>query len=286
MVFRSLVLILIGAFSLTAPHLQAACKVPPIAAPSRPPEMVYDKLPFAPGEFSRMKVSYLGMNAGFMEFRVLNPAQINGVWNMAFEVLVETGEWYEKIFKARDEGFAFTRPDFVATKFRVTQNHKELIGKGYVEDKLLEFDVANCDVTEIYRDPEGKTTKSVHAEMEPDATDILGALYKLRTYDFIRNKEARIKVYTSEKNWWLTATREDFVMLTVPNGKHKAVRLNLQTFIGKELQQKGRARLWIAYDEPQRRLLKIEADIKIGSFIVVLADYEQGKKVEQKTKPN
>ena len=263
--------------AFTALPLGAACKTQPQMPLNRKAEQIYDQMPFTTGEHMRLNVRYMGLSAGFLDFHVLAPVAYNNIWHMGFHVLVETGDWYEKIFKAKDEGTAYTLPGFVASQFRLTQSHIPLLGRTYVEDKMLLFDLKECDTLEEYRDPNGKAIKSVHADWEPDATDILGALYKLRTLDYVKNQETRIKVYTSEKNWWLTASREDFVMLTVPAGKFKAVRLKLQTFIGKELQQKGKAWIWIAFEDPKHPLLKIEADIKIGSFIAVLSEFKVGE---------
>lgn len=252
------------------------------ATPAPPPTQyteadVYQGLPFSKGEFLKFDVSYLGIHAGFLEFKVLQPTTFNNRWFMGFNTLVITGEWYNKIFKAKDEGTGYASPSsFQPYEFRLTQDNNPLFGRRYIEDKLLRFDTQNCTVTEEYRDDKGKVTKSVQAALEPDAMDILSALYNLRTVDFVKNAEAKIKVYTSEKNWWLTATREDFVHLNVPAGKFDAVRLKLQTFIGKELQQKGAAKIWIAINHPNKPLLKIEAQIKIGSFIAVLSKFDAG----------
>lgn len=237
---------------------------------------VYRGMPFGKGELIRLKVSYLGIHAGFLEFKVLEPTKINSQWYMGFNTLVETGKWYNGIFKAKDEGTGYAVPDFEPYEFRLTQDNHPLFGRRYVEDKMIRFDAQTCTAIEEYRDKDGKTTKSTKFPLDIDALDILAALYKLRTVDFIRNAEAKIKVYTSEKNWWLTATREDFVRLSTPQGKYDAVRLKLQTYIGKELQQKGNVKIWIAINNPQRPLLKIEAQIKIGSFIATLDEFKPG----------
>jgi len=255
----------------------AICASPAPKLPHFTENEVYKGMPFASGEFIKLDVSYLGIHAGFLEFKVL-PATFKNQWLMGFNSLVRTGDWYNKIFKALDEGTGYAAPSsFQPFEFRLTQDNNPLIGRRYIEDKLLKYNFEDCSVSEEYRDDKGQVTKSVHASLDPDAIDIISAIYKLRTVDFVKNTEARIKVYTSEKNWWLTATREEFVRLTTPIGKFEAVRLKLETFIGKELQQKGNAKIWLAFNHPNRPLLKIEAQIKIGSFIASLAEYKAGK---------
>jgi hypothetical protein len=275
--YQTLYTAFILGFSL-APELGISTCTEKIILPSpRIAAEVYKGMPFAKEEFHKLNVSYLGLNAGYIELRVLEPLSYNEQWLMGFDSLVKTGDWYEKIFKARDQGIGYAFPElFTPYQFRMMQNNVPLIGKKYTEDKLISFDTTTCAVKEEYRDEAGKITKTVQAPLDFDAVDILSALYKIRTMDFVNNKEARIKVYTSEKNWWLIATREDFVRLTVPAGKFDAVRLKLQTYLGKELQQKGNVRIWIAMVHPNRPLLKIEAEIKIGSFIAVLQTFTPG----------
>lgn len=274
---RTLSAATLAAYLLLASQVYAVCSSPVQVPEPRPAPNVYAEMPFKKGEVMKLNVSYLKMNAGFLEFRVLDPAFLNDQWLMGFSSLVITGDWYEKIFKAHDEGIGYAYPaTFAPHQFRMTQDHTPLIGKRYIEDKMIRFNIKTCDINEDYRDEKYQVKKTVKASLDPDAIDILSALYHLRTIDFTKTNEARLKVYTSEKNWWLTATREDFVRLTVPLGKFEAVRLKLQTYIGKELQQKGKVSLWIGIQKP-RPILKVEAEIKIGSFVALLAQMEEGK---------
>ena len=165
---------------------------------------VYAGLPFSEGEELEFRVSYFNLDAGQLFFRVWEPKLFDQQWHMSLESAAITSEWYGKIFKAQDEGIAYIIPgNYRAHQFKLTQDHKPLFGRHYTEDKLLTFDYSKCSVTEEFRDETGKVKKTKQADLDPDATDILGALYKLRTVDFEKVKEERIKVYTSEKNWWL-----------------------------------------------------------------------------------
>ena len=265
-------------FGLFPHNVRAACegKAPP-APPEKPPLKIYEGFPFKKGEIHTMEVTYFGANAGYVELRVLPPAFLGGRWMMGFSALVETGSWYEKIFKARDEGIAYANASsFMPYQFRMTQDNEQLIGKGYKEDKMIRFNFETCEVKEDYRTNQGNVTKTIKASLDTDSLDFVSAVYKLRTFDFTKKKEVRMKVYTSEKNWWLTATKEAVEQIEVPYGKFDAVKLNMQTFIGKELQQKGKAKIWLGLKEP-KQVLRVEAEIKIGSFIGVLKNFYPGK---------
>ena len=62
----------------------------------------------------------------------------------------------------------------------------------------------------------------------------------------------------------------------MPAGTFKAVKLKLQTFIGKDLQQKGDVWAWIAAEHPGRPLVQIQGEIKIGSVWIKLHRLKTG----------
>ena len=62
----------------------------------------------------------------------------------------------------------------------------------------------------------------------------------------------------------------------VEGGSYPATKLKLQTYLGEELQQKGDLYMWIA-DTPERPMIKIEAEVKVGTFYVELSKFKAGK---------
>jgi hypothetical protein len=84
-------------------------------------------------------------------------------------------------------------------------------------------------------------------------------------------------VYSSGQNWWLEATPVAFEEITTKAGKFKAVKLNLQTYIGQDLQQKGMVDVWIATEHPSHPLVQVKAEIKLGSVWIEMVKFEPGK---------
>ena len=62
----------------------------------------------------------------------------------------------------------------------------------------------------------------------------------------------------------------------LPGDSIDTVKLKLQTFIGKELQQKGDVYAWIATGTPERQLVQIQGDIKLGSVWIKLHKFQPG----------
>jgi hypothetical protein len=125
-------------------------------------------------------------------------------------------------------------------------------------------------------DHKKKREKTEEHFLQPSADDALGAVYKLRTFDWQMNKTERILVYTSEKNWWLEATPIALETVKTAIGDHKAYKLTVKTYLGKELQQRGKLFVWIAADHPNRPMLRVEGEVTFGSIYLELDRFTPG----------
>jgi len=254
-----------------------------IICPKNPPEPpkvarsdVYKDVPFKSGEVAEYELRYMGALAGYGKLEVRPPQLFNDRWMRSFFVDAKTGDWYKLIFVAHDTVSALSRPwDFGIAKFYMSQDEGKMFGSRFSQDKWLEFDHKKCKTYERVTQP-GKKEDRQEFDLQPGAIDALGAAFWLRIRDYKLNKTERAPIYTSEKNWYLDATPVAFEKLNVPAGEFETVKLKLQTFLGKELQQKGDVYVWIATKTPQKQLVKIEGDIKIGSVKLILNKYQAG----------
>ena len=80
-------------------------------------------------------------------------------------------------------------------------------------------------------------------------------------------------VYSSSKTWLLEAMPEGYENIETPIRKFKTVKLKVKTFVGEQLEQNGDAYAWVAIDDPQRPLVKLQANIKIGAVKMLLENY-------------
>jgi hypothetical protein len=156
------------------------------------------------------------------------------------------------------------------------QNEGKLFSRAFVQKKWLDFDHENCKVSERTA-PQGKEEKTGTFDLSYGANDALGVLFNLRTKNYKLGQKERVLVYTSEKNWYLEAEPVAFEDVTVPAGVFKAVKLKLQTFLGKDLQQKGEVYMWIGTETVDKPLVQIQGEIKIGSIWIKLHKYKNGK---------
>jgi len=268
------------------------CPENPEPAPDLPRADTYKGMPFQPGEEARyiLKYGLLKVHVGYGFLRTMPPAKHtmavarkNGVviqeprWHRVFSAEAYTGDWYKMIFAGHDKMQAFSRPwDFGVTKFYISQNEEKPFVRRFHAEKWLDFDHVSCKVQERMVDHKKKREKNSEHFLEPTADDALGALYKLRTFKWELNKTERVLVYTSEKNWWLEATPIAVENVPTAIGNHKAFKLAVKTYLGKELQQRGKLFVWIAADHPNHPMLRVEGEVTFGSIYLELDRYAPG----------
>ena len=239
---------------------------------------VYEGVPFQAGEKSQFELRFYGALVGYASIEVKNPIKHQGMWHRRFSAEARTGDWYKLIFVAHNKIQAVSRPwDFAISKFYLEQDEGKMFGKRFQQKKWLEFDHDHCVVHEKIQVPD-KKAKLKDNVLQRGAIDSLGAIFRLRTLDYQLDKTRRELVYTSEKNWWLEATPVAFEKITVPAGTFDAVKLKLQTFVGKDLQQKGDLFAWIDQKTPDKPLLQLEGEVKVGSVSWKLVKYKSGRK--------
>ena len=253
-----------------------ACPRVASAVPQLSRGEVYQNSPFKAGESAVYEVTWGGIKAGYATLETRAPRKLNGVWQRVFHIDAATGDWFKSIFVAKESMEAVSRPwDFGVSQFYMEQNEGKLFGSVLRQKKWLDFDHAGCKVQErieIYDKPQ---QLAAHA-LSYGANDALSVVYNLRSRNFVLGHVERALVYTSEKNWFLEAEPVAFESVTVPAGTFDTVKLKLQTFIGKDLQQKGEVWAWIATKMPQHALIQVQGEIKIGSVWIKMSSYKPG----------
>ncbi len=269
-----------------------ACPTTAIPAPEWDRSETYKGMPFQSGEESRyiLKYGLLKVHVGYGFLRVLPPTKFStpvsrkdasvvseGRWHRVFSAEAYTGDWYKMIFAGHDKMQAYARPwDFGVTKFYISQNEEKPFVRRFHAEKWLDFDHVSCNVHERTLDHKKKKESLADHFLQPAALDALSALFKLRTYTWELNKTERILVYTSEKNWWLEATPIAEEKITTEAGDFRAHKLELKTYLGKELQQRGKLFVWIAADHPQRPMIRVEGVVTFGSVYLELDRFTPG----------
>lgn len=241
--------------------------------------LVYAEQPFQSGEFAEYEMRYYGVLVGYGILEVRPPRKHKGKWVRVFTASGKTGEWYNNIFQADDGIEALSNADnFAIEKFYLRQDEGKIFGKRYQREKWLDFDHPNCKVLEKNlvlnknKEPEISTLF-----MLPGDIDALSVAFWLRTRTYTLGKVETAPVYTSGQSWQLEAKPVKNEEIKVPAGTFKTVQLELKTYLGKELQQRGKVLVWVATEHVARPIVKIEGEIKIGSVLMELKTLKTGK---------
>jgi hypothetical protein len=269
--------LLLAAAPARAEDIAVDCpkKVPKVPAIERAD--VYKDTPFKAGESAMYEVTWAGLKAGYATLEVRSPTKYNGIWHRVFHVEAATGDWFSGVFVAKEAVDAKSRPwDFGIAQFFMDQNEGKLFHSPFVQQKWLDFDHDHCVVHERTKVPDKAEEKADHPLFR-GANDSLGVAYNLRARKFKLGQVERAPVYTSEKNWWLEATPLAFEKIQVPAGTFDTVKLKLKTFIGKQMQQQGDVYAWIATSTPEKQLVQIQGEIKLGSVWIKLHSYKAGQ---------
>lgn len=259
-----------------AEDVKIVCPSPPPPMPKLARAAVYDNVPFKSGEKLTYEVTYGGIFVGFAILEVKPPQMYKGFWHRIFHAEARTGEWYEGFFKARDEAESISRPhDFGVAKFYLQQDEAKIFGKRLQQKKWLDFEHDRCRVRErVSRVNEADESEEV--DLAFGSIDALGLLYEVRTVNFEIGKVHRAPIYTDKKNWWLEATPILKEKITTKAGTFDTVKMKLQTFLGKDLQQKGEVFMWVDTSSPLRAIVQIQGEIKLGSVWLRLTEAKRG----------
>ncbi|MDX1488640.1 MAG: DUF3108 domain-containing protein, partial [Acidiferrobacterales bacterium] len=78
-------------------------------------------------------------------------------------------------------------------------------------------------------------------------------------------------------NLWLEAKPVEYETLTVPAGTFKGLRVRLQAYFRDEPLRKRSVELWLVPDHPNRPIVRVEAQTKIGHLSMELMEFVAGQ---------
>ena len=256
--------------------LNAECQKP-LQLPSIKKEDVYANVPFKPGEKASYEVFYYGIKVGYGHLEVRDPVQHNTQWHRHFTVNASTGDWYKAFFVAKDSAMAYSHPEnFAISKFYISQNEGKIFTRRFIQEKWLSFYHDSCEVKEIVKKGKKPIKKEI-VELSPGANDSLGVTYRMRTLEYKIGELKELKVYSSGKNWWLKAMPLAFETISVSAGTFETVKMKLETYVGKDLEQKGDVYAWFATKHPLRPLVRVQGEVKVGSVLLELTSLTNTK---------
>lgn len=244
-------------------------------------------LPFDIGERIRYVITYLGVKAGLAEAVFRTPVKVGQDWAFRVTGEVTNAQWYAWLVSIHDSIESVFMPNAEMHPVRFYINQQEPVS--FRQTSVLFFDTAEWVVRQERRRKDEKL-KYDEYPLERNAKDALAALYYFRS--LVKpgegsEKEVRIPIFTSEKNWIGIARYIGVETRKIEGHSYDTDVYQLKTQLGHILEQKGDIKLWITRDI--RRLpVYVEANVKFGYIKLSLQEWDQGfadSKYKQKFPP-
>lgn len=226
------------------------------------------------GEKFTFKVSYLGVNAGHIQMETLPEVKINGMEAYHLKAKMRSARYYSYFYTLDDSIESFiSKKSFLPMKYVLLQRES-----AQKVDDLQLFDSNDLKTYHFYK--RLKKGKRREVELEKPIPrffqDSYSALHFVRGFPLEKGDQYEFPIVTRGKIWILKIAVEGQETIDV-NGKDiKAIRINAETRFPGVLEKKGDILFWYSSDET-KRLLKFEAQVKIGAVEGELIDYVPGQ---------
>ena len=233
----------------------------------------YDNLPFGVGERLRYFVTYLGVKGGSVEVMVRSPLRWQGGWAHRLTGEVRSADWFRWVYDMHDTVESVLDPAQELAPLRFYINQLE---NAFKQSKVLDFDGKNHKIYQVTQRKD-RARKNDEFDFADGAKDALGAMYYFRSKYPLNSevKEVKFPIFTSEKTWTCTVNHLRSEKITVEGRTFDTDVYSFLTQFGGLLEQKGKLMAWITRDE-RRIAVYIEAELKVGSVKMHLAEYDQG----------
>lgn len=230
-----------------------------------------------PGEEFVIKISYLGVTAGYIKVRVRNRVKVAGKTAYHFSAQLKSADYYSMIYKLDDKLETYVdAEEFLPIKYSLIQRES-----GKDVDDLQLFD-HNAKTTYFWykRKKDGKLTKREKTTFIPTYfQDNFSSLFFVRGLPLKPGDHYTFPLVTRGKILLMDMKYERSEVIEIMDKDVKAIRLEAQMLFPGLMKKKGRITFWYSNDEV-RRILKFEAKVKIGSIEGELVDYKAGQKIE------
>lgn len=232
---------------------------------------------FYQGEQSIMAVTYLGVTAGYITIMSKEVVTLNGKQAFHYFARFKSSDSYRYFYWLDDKLDSYVEKEtFLPMKYSLVQREK----KQNVDDLQL-FDFKKMMTYNWYKRVKEGSNKDEkgQAKIPSLGQDSFSALQFVRGMPLNKGDKYELPVITRGK-FWILKVEVLGEETTSVNGKDvKAIKIKAETNFPGVLKKSGDINFWYGAD-PERRLLKFQAKIKLGSLYGELVEYKPGTKVQ------
>lgn len=232
---------------------------------------------FYTGEQSIMAVSYLGVTAGYITIMSKEVTTVNSKPAYHFSARFKSSDSYRYFYWLDDKLDSYVEKEtFLPMKYSLVQREK----KQNVDDLQL-FDFKKMMTYNWYKRVKEGSNKDEKGENKIPmyAQDSFSALQFVRGLPLIKGDTYEFPVITRGKFWILKVEVMEEETITVAGQDIKAIKIKAETNFPGVLKKSGDINFWYGADA-ERRLLKFQAKVKLGSLYGEVVEYKSGTKAQ------
>lgn len=231
--------------------------------------------PFGPGEQTVLEVDYSGLRAGTATITVGNATKMGDreVWPIV--TLADTESLFS-LFPIHDKfvtWWSFAQSHSVGWDFYANENRHN-------RRERVKLNAPALGKAMVQRQTEGDAPALSTPEMNPDAQDIAAAFFALRSLPLKPGAEFKVPVFTGRHSWDMVARVGQPEELDVDAGRFSALPLDVEVHFEGKLESKRALKVWLSND-PHHALLKLQAELALGTLNAEAREYHPGNDVEQ-----
>lgn len=226
------------------------------------------------GEKFTFKVGYLGITAGYIQLTTEKPVKIGAEDVFHFSAKMRSARYYSYIYSLDDSISSYVRKkDFIPMKYVLAQRESS-----QTVDDLQLFDTDDLKTYHWYkRIKHGKLKEVELSKYIPRYfQDSYSALHFVRALPLEIGDVYEFPIVTRGKIWILKLKVEREEKIEVMDEEIAALRINAETRFPGVLEKRGDILFWFSADK-YKKLLKFEAQVKIGSISGEIVEYQSGE---------
>lgn len=228
---------------------------------------------FYSGEQSVMAITYMGVTAGYITITSKGLAKIKDKTVYHYYARFKSNDAFRYFYWLDDYIESYVEKDtFLPLKYQLVQREK----KQNVDDLQL-FDFEKMMTYHWFKKVKDGQTKNdkIEKPLPRYAQDSFSALQFVRGLPLNKGDTYELPVVTRGKIWMLKVEVDGVESTTVSGKSVKAIKIRAETSFPGVLKQSGYIIFWYGPDA-DRKLLKFQAKVKIGSIYGELTDYKPG----------
>ncbi len=230
---------------------------------------------FVTGERYQFDITYFGATAGELVLELLPPKTVVERPVYHIRAIARTASVFSLFYRMNDVAESFMdATGLFSHKFSLKLD-ESLQQRDVLELYDQKKNVAHY-WSKLDHKKKGKHQEQKEIDVKPFTQDGISAFYFIRTLPLEVGNKYEFPVLTNGKvrDVRVEVLRRKEIATKI--GKIPAVVLKPEVMLDGVLKTYGDSYVWIS-DDPQRRILKVDAKIKVGSIVAYLKDYQSGQ---------